>query len=314
MGKTKLGITRFFTGLFKNFHKLLFTNVLFAVPFLVFGLGFYFLNTLTGWNLSFIYFLPIIFVFPFFSGVTVITRKIAKEEADIPVFKLFVNSLKENFNKFLFHGIVLYLAIFFCYSSITLYWNLAMNSGFFFFIFGISVVIAIVLLFMFFNIPVMTVTFDLSLKNIYKNAFLMTFGELKNNFFAALGLFLLFIFCATVFFTATNAVMLIILTVLVVVFLVPSVASYIMNFYVYKGMESIMINKNAKSEQIQDKIRQEEVKRSNAEIAKEILDFSNVDLDENKDGEEYLYFNGKMIKRRVLIEMKKKQENENEQK
>ena len=312
MGKTKLGITRFFTGLFKNLHKLLFANLLFAVPFSVFTLGFYFLNTLTGWNLSFIYYLPVIFVFPFFSGITVITRKIVKEETDIPVFKIFINSFKENFSKFLVHGIVLYLAIFFCYTSITVYWKLALENGFFFFIFGICVVIAIILLFMFFNIPVMTVTFDLSLKNIYKNAFLMTFGELKNNFFSALGLFLLFIFCATVLFTATSATVLMILTVLLVVFIVPSVASYIMNFYVYKGMESIMINKNAKSEAIQDKIRQEQAKKNNAQIAKEILDFSNVDLDENKDGEEYLYFNGKMIKRRVLIEMKKKQENENE--
>ena len=139
----------------------------------------------------------------------------------------------------------------------------------------------------------------------------MTFGELKNNFFAALGLFLLFIFCTTIFFAATNAVALMLLTFLVVVFIVPSVVSYIMNFYVYKGMESIMINKNAKSQELQGKISQEKAKKNNAQIAKEILDFSNVDLDENKDGEEYLYFNGKMIKRRVLIEMKKKQENEN---
>lgn len=313
MEKTKLGIIRFFTGYFKNLGKLLFTNVLFSVPLLVFGFAFYFLNTLTGLNLSLIYFLPIIFVFPFFSGVTVITRDIVKGEEKIPVFKLFIRSFKENFFPFLIHGIVLYLAIFFSYSSIVLYWNLAMNqNGYFFTLFGITVVIAIVFLFMFFNIPTMTVSFELSLKDIYKNCFLMTFGELKNNFFSALGLFLLFIFCATVFFTATNGVVLIILTVLLVVFLVPSTASYIMNFYIYRGMESIIVNKTDKSYEIQQKIQREKMKKSNSQIANEILNFSNLDLDENKDGEEYLYFNGKMIKRRVLIEMKNKQESKNE--
>ena len=312
MEKTKLGIVRFFTGYFKNLHKLLLTNVLFAVPLLVFGTAFYFLNRATGLNLSLIYFLPIVFVFPFFAGVTVITRNIAKEEQNIPVLQMFIKGFKENFAKFLFHGVILYLALFFCYSSITFYWKLSMKNGMFFSLFGIVVIIAIVLLFMFFNIPVMTVTFDLSLKDIYKNSFLMTFGELKNNFFSALGLFLLFIFCATIFFTATNAVVLIILTILVVAFIVPATASYIMNFYVFKGMESIIVNKNEKAVEIQDKIKLEQAKKNNAEIAKEILDFSNVDLDERKDGEEYLYFNGKMIKRRVLIEMKKKQENGNE--
>lgn len=315
MEKTKLGITRFFTGYFQNFHKLLLANVLFAVPLLIFGGGFYLLNTVTNLNLSFVYMLPIIFVFPFFSGVTVITRNIVKGEENIPVFKLFIKTVKDNFKQFLVHGFFLYFAVFFCYSSVTIYWNLAKQNGIFFFLFGIVTIISVAMLFMFYYIPAMTVTFDLSLNDIYKNAFLMSFGELKNNFFSTLGLFLLFIFCATVFFTASNATALIILTIILIVFIIPSTASYIMNFYVYKGMESIITNKSEKSAEIQDKIQQEKIKnakKNNVEIAKEILDFSNVDLDEKKDGEEYLYFNGKMIKRRVLIDMKKKQEQENE--
>lgn len=309
--KTKLGIIRFFSGLFKNFGKLLLTNLLFALPLVLFTGAFYFVNVLTGANLWFIALLPIIFVFPFLSGVTLITRNIVRGDKVNPVIKNLINGFKNNFLMFLIHGIVLYCAIFFCYSSITLYWQLGVENGIFYIPFGIVVVISVLLLFMFYNIPVMTVTFDLSLKSVYKNSFLMSFGELKNNFFATLGLFLLFIFCATVFFTAPNATVLIIVSLVVSVLLVPSLASYIINFYVYKDMENLLVNKSEISDDLKSQIENQK-KGINASKTNEKPDFSTLDLDEKKDGEEYLFFNGKMIKRKVLIEMKKKQESTNE--
>lgn len=309
--KTKLGITRFFSGLFKNFGKILLTNLLFAVPLVIFSVLFYWINIFTGANLWFIALLPIIFVFPFFSGVTLITRNIVRGDEENPVFMNFVKGFKENFLLFLIHGIVLYCAIFFCYSSITLYWQLGVENGIFFIPFGIVVIIAVVILFMFYNIPVMTVTFDLSLKNIYKNSFLMSFGELKNNFFSTLGLFLLFIFCATIFLASPNAIVLVIVSLTIAVILVPSLASYIMNFYVYKDMENLLVNKSEMSDDLKRQIENQK-KGLEAKKANEKPDFSVLDLDEKKDGEEYLFFNGKMIKRKVLIEMKKKQENSNE--
>lgn len=312
MEKAKLGITRFFTGYFKNFHKILFTNILFAVPLGVFCLVFYLLNTLTGVNSSLISFLPLIFVFPFFSGVTLITRNIVREEKSIPVFKLFIKGFADNFKYFLVHGILLYCAVFLCYSSIGLYWSLGKTNGLFYVPFCVAAVITVFLLFVFYNIPVMTVTFDLSLKNIYKNCALMSFGELKNNFFATLGLFLLFIFSATVYIAAPNETVLIVIMLIVSVLIVPSTASYIMNFYVYRDIEAVILNGGEKSEELQQKINDARSKGSSSKEKKQRLDFSSLDLDESKDGDEYLYFNGKMIKRRVLIDMKNKQESADE--
>lgn len=308
MEKAKLGITRFFSGLLKNFHKLLLVNLLFAVPLVVFGLIFYYVNTLTGLNSSFIALLPIIFVFPFFSGVTIVTRNIVREDENIEVIKPFFKALKDNFLYFLVHGIILYLAIFFCYTSITLYWRLAHSNGIFYIPFGIAVIIAIAMLFIFYNIPVMTVTFDLSLKNIYKNCALLSFGEVKNNFFVTIGLLLLFIFCATVFFTAPNATALVIIMLILSVLIAPSVGSYIMNFYVYKDMESVIMNSDEKAERLRREIAAKQEKNA----PEEKPDYSTLDLDESKDPEEYLYFNGKMIRRKVLIQMKKEAENEQE--
>lgn len=309
MEKAKLGITRFFSGLLRNFHKLLLTNLLFAVPLAAFGSLFYFINTATGLNSSFITFLPIIFVFPFFAGVTIVTRNIVRGDEKVEVIKPFFKAVRDNLLYFIVHGIVLYLAIFFCYTSITLYWSLAHSNGIFYMAFGVAVIIAVAMLFIFYNVPVMTVTFDLSLKNIYKNSALLSFGEIKNNFFATLGLFLLFIFCATVFFTSPNATVLIIVTLIMSVLIAPSVASYIMNFYVYKDMESIIMDNDSKAAQLRKQIAEKEAERNKEE---EKPDFSALDLDESKDPEEYLYFNGKMIRRKVLIKMKKEAENEQE--
>lgn len=309
MENTKLGITRFFTGYIKNFHKLIFANLLFAVPLLLFGALFYYINKVTGINLSFITFAPVIFVFPFFSGITLITREIVRGKEKISAFKLFFKGIKENALRFLVHGIVFYLAIFFCYSSVTLYFSMARTNGFFYFPFGIAVIISIAMLFILYNIPVMTVTFDLSMKNIYKNSALMAFGEIKNNFFVTLGLFLMFIAGATFFLAAPDVTAKIIVTLAFSTLIVPSTASYIMNFFVYKDMEIVIAGGDNKSKEIKKKIAEKEQKAVKKE---ERLDFSALDLDEKKDGDEYLYFNGKMIRRRVLIEMKKQQESADE--
>lgn len=307
MEKAKLGITRFFTGYFKYFPKLILANLLFAVPLVGFCALFYFVNTASGLNNIFITLLPIIFVFPFFAGITVITRNIVREDKKIAAVSLFFKGLRDNLKYFIVHGIVLYLAIFFCYSSISLYWQLAGDNGVFYIAFGLVVVIAIFMLFVFYNLPAMTVTFELSLGDIYRNSALMSFGELKNNFFATLGLFLLFIFCATVFLAAPNATVLVWIMLIVSVLIVPSTASYIMNFYVYKDMEAVISNGQAKTDEIQQKIKSQKNKRDGIE-EKEKLDFSGLDLDETKDPDEYLYFNGKMIKRGVLIKMRDEQE------
>ena len=310
MEKAKLGITRFFSGFFRCFPKLLTANLLFAVPLAVFIAAVYFVNKLTGLNNIFINLLPIIFSFPFFAGVTAVTRNIAREETNFSAAGVFFKAVKDNLAVFIFHGIVLYLAVFFCYSSITLYWRMAHENGIFYLAFAIAIIIAVIALFIFYNLPVMTVTFDLGVKALYKNCALMALGELKNNLLATLGLFLLFIFCATAFFASPNAVVLLIISGVLGAFLVPATASYIMNFYVYKDMAAVISDNSQKSEEIRKKIEAENLKRSKGEAKPEKLDFSGLDLDERKDPEEYLFFNGKMWKRGTLIKMRDKHENE----
>ena len=101
-----VSLSKFFGNLFHNLPKLLLTNILFAVPFAVCFAIFWAINTFSGINSMFILFLTSIPVFPFFAGVVQVTSHMARGEENINVFSNFVNGVKENFLRFLIHGIV----------------------------------------------------------------------------------------------------------------------------------------------------------------------------------------------------------------
>ena len=111
----------------------------------------------------------------------------------------------------------------------------------------------------------MTVTFDLSLKNIYKNSALMSFGELKHNIIATFGLFVIVLFCATILIFVGNtdsSIALIITTAILMFVLVPALASYVINASVYPGMYNLMTEKRKKRSKKIDKKMDNRKKRS----------------------------------------------------
>ena len=101
--KNAVALTGFFSSLFHNLPKLLFTNLLFAVPFaVIFGI-FYLINILTGLNSMFIYFLSVIPLFPFYAGVTQVTSHMVRGEENVDVFSNFINGIIEYCLRFLVH-------------------------------------------------------------------------------------------------------------------------------------------------------------------------------------------------------------------
>lgn len=64
--KAKFALTDFFNNLFNNFGKIVFTNLLFAVPLAVLVTAFYFLDSALKLNGYFILMLSIIPLSPFF--------------------------------------------------------------------------------------------------------------------------------------------------------------------------------------------------------------------------------------------------------
>lgn len=306
--KSPVALTTFITSLFHNLPKLLLTNLLFAVPSAVFFGLFWFINTATGLNSNFILFLTVIPLFPFYAGVVQVTSHMVREDENVDVVHNFISGIKENFLRFLVHGAILYAAMFFSYYSITMYASFGKFNGMFYILLAISIIVSIFFLFSFYYIPPMTVTFDISMKNIYKNGALMTFGEFKHNIIATLGLFVLFLICATVLMCCYVPIAVIIATIILALFLVPSVMSFIINSSVYKPMYKTIVGGNEKSKEIDKKIenRKNGIFDDNEETSQKNIaeGFSNIEVDENADGDEYIYYNGKMIKRSVLLKIK----------
>ena len=297
-----------FSSLFHNLPRLLLTNVLFALPFaVIFGI-FFLINTLTGLNSMFIYFLTIIPLFPFYAGVTQVTSHMVRGEENVDVFSNFIGGIKENLLRFLIHGVVMYAAVFISYYSIVLYLGLGSKNGMFYVPLVICILIAIFFLFMFFYVPPMTVTFDIKMKDIYKNSALMTIGELKHNLFAVFGIFILFLVCATVLMCSFTPVLLIIFTIVLALFIVPSILSFIINSAVYKNMYSMIVDRDSKSKTIDKKMenRRKGQFRDDEEPVAE--DYSDLEIDESADGDEFIFYNGKMMKRSYLLKLKKEAE------
>lgn len=307
-----VSVTKFFSNLFHNIQKLLLTNLLFAIPLAVFFAIFWVVNTFAGINSNFILFLTVIPVFPFYAGVVQVTSHMARGENDVDVIHNFISGVKENFKRFIVHGVVFYIAMFFSYFSINMYIGFGKQDNIFYALLAISILITVFFLFMFFYIPSMTVTFDLSMKNIYKNSALMTFGEFKHNIIAVFGLLLLALVCATVLMCCYTPIALIIATIILVLFIVPSIMSFIINYAVYESMYNMIVKKEEKSQTIDKKIENrrkgqfiDEEETSNKEIDEELL---KLEIDESANGDEYIFFNGKMVKRSVLLRLKKEAE------
>ncbi len=308
-----VSLTNFFASLFQNFPKLLLTNLLFAVPFALFFAVFWLINSIFGLNSMFILFLTAIPLFPFYAGVTQVTAHMVRGEENVNVLDNFVLGVKNNIKRFFVHGIIFYIAIFFSYYSIVLYSQMGAKNGIFYAFLALCICISVFFLFMFFYVPPMTVTFDISMKYIYKNSALMTFGELKHNIFAIFGLFLLFLVCATVLLCCYVPVAVIIATISLALLLIPSVMSFIINSAVYKGMYSMIAEKDKKRAGIDKKMenrRKGQFFDDEDEPQPSIIDdFSDLEIDENGDADEYIFYNGKMIQRSVLIKLKKDAEN-----
>lgn len=309
--KNSIALSDFFTKFFHNIPKLLLTNLLFALPFAVFFGIFYLIQTYVFKSI-FVLFLAVIPIFPFYAGITQVTAHMAREEENVDVLHNFLSGIKDNFLRFIIHGVVVFAAIVFSYFSITLYITLASTSSrFFYFLLAISIIIALIFLFAFFYLPSMTVTFDLSMKNLYKNSMLMAFGEFKHNLIAVFGLFILALVCATAILCCGDGLALVIVTAILGLFIVPSIMSYIINCAVYKNMYAMITGSKNKTDEIDRKLenrRKGQLFDNEPEKSFVPEDFNDLEIDSSKDGDEYIFYNGKMVKRSVLIKQKQKSE------
>lgn len=310
--KDTLPIAAVFSNLFRNFPRLILTNLLFAVPLGAFFALFWWLTVLFAISSDYavlVQLLMVIPVFPFYAGVVKITAKMVLGEERVPVVRTFFGAVKENFLRFLVHGVIFYAAVVFSYVSVSLYIRLLSQSTLFVGPLIISVIVILFFTFMFFYIPAMTVTFDIPMKYIYKNSLLMSYGELKKNFIALLGLLLVFVVSTTFLIACYGSpVAVVIVTVILAAVLVPSIASFIIHSAVYERMYQMITDKSSRAEAIDAKIQETKtgVKPAAKDEMKEAL--KNFEIDESVPDDEYIYFNGRMMKKSVIVKLKQESE------
>lgn len=321
--RKKMSFEILISNLFSNFGRLLLVSLIFAVPFLS--------SVFISWVIynNILHILPLasafvfIISFPFYAGVVRISRDISQNIRPKRVLRTFFSAVKENGLMFLLLGILSYIAVLSCYYGIGIYSAMAANiSGIFYVLLFFVVLFCVFFLFFFFAAPLMTVSFELKAKDVFKNSALMTFGEFKKNFFATVGI--LFYLAISLFpmivipnFQSllgfdTTKIILVIYSIVAFGLLIPAQCSMIVCHYLYPNMKSVIsgnVDNIVLSEGTPD--IKEEKKTS---VTTEDITSSPVDLEEirNGDGDEYIFYHGKMIKRKILINLLEEKEKNNE--
>lgn len=298
---------RYFQLMGRKYSKLIQLNLLFLVPFLivVFLMGvIFFLSPfhyqlyipiqsnvlrLDVWAL-YVVPIPLILLSPFVAGLTYVTRNFAREEHAF-VFSDFKDAIKNNWKPFLLNGIFLYFAYMVLSFSMFYYYNQSVTNWIFILPFSLCLLLMVVLLFCQYYIPIMIVTFDLSLRKIYRNALIFSVAGLWRNFL----LTAIFVFMLFLFYQALASVLGLTILIFFLALFCFSFVSYTTSFIVYPLIEKLLIKPYYE--------QQEQAKSANAESEKKEEetdeDLHKGEMDED-DAPEYVYINGRLIKRSEL--------------
>ena len=311
--RKQMRIEKLLSVYFSNFLRIITLNIIFLIPSAVFVGIVYFLSQwlFHGQNI-FVMFLPVILIYPFYSGIVLVTRNIARGDKDIKTCSLYFKTLKENFLIFLLHGAVLYFVTVISYLGVTFYFGMGKTVSWIFYpMLFVLLIIILLALFTFFYVPLMSVTYDISTKNIYKNSFLMSFGEIKNNLLALLSLIIVLAVYGTVIILCYfNKVLFVISIAVVFGLFIPASASYVINFFVYDGMNDMISHKEEKRQILKEK--RENAGKTPKKKAPDFSgeDFSGIDISKLRDPDGYIYYNGKMVKQGYILEKLKEKETE----
>ena len=286
---------------FKNLHKIIFTNFLFTFPTLLIGLGLYFVTRPLGVILNLVIpMLTVIICYPLWAGVVMVTRNLGRGE-NVKVLDTFLGSVTSNYRQFLIHSIYLYFILTIGVLSFSFYSKMAVDfGGTMVLLFVAMLLISLWIVFVMFYVPLMTVTFDLSTKDIFKNGGLMALGEFKANFVSLFSILILTAICATpLIFSGGNTVILMVITFIMVGLIYPASVSLISSFFV---QENMMLLLTGRGNEVHDtKSTEERIKKLRNETEE---DFSDIDVDKlKKSSDEYFFYKGKMVKREILLEL-----------
>lgn len=306
---------RFFEILFRKFSKLVQLNLIFVLPTIVavvlmvclYFSPVHFVLQLPSvqldiWSL-YVMPLPLILLSPFTAGLTIVTRNFSREEHAF-VWSDFWEAVKNNWKYFLLNGVIVYAVYVVISFSLIYYYNSAIQNSLLYVPFGLCIVFSVVFLFAQYYLPVMFVTFDLKFGQIYRNAFIFVFVGFGRNFLITLILAALVI--AILLIPIMPLTVMIFL--LLVVCLLFSFISYLINFTIYPIIDQYLIqpyNRKLEEEKY-GKPEEESVEKDPVEEKFPAL-FQNDPEEDDGEDDKYVYINGKLVKKSELKPQEKDQ-------
>ncbi len=290
----KYTLSAFFSSYFGNFGKLLITNLMFCVPLGIFITILTVLTVTMGQINWFIALLLIPFMSPFFAGLTNVCRKLAANRSFSPV-KDFFGGIKSNWLFFLINSMLLYALS----SGMMIMLVLNRETGGSGPIFAYLIIISLTsLLFILMELSaiVMAVSVEIGFADIIKNSLLLVVkgfaGHLKTLFALLFVSFLLYSVAALINQLIPILIVLGVLTLLTL----PALLMYIIVFNSYQTVEKHIISPYAKDREKYERLKEEKEKEE--KITPEELESL-----AKGDPEEYVFLNGKTVKRKTIIKM-----------
>ncbi|MFI3326049.1 MAG: hypothetical protein R3Y35_07725 [Clostridia bacterium] len=299
-------ISKYLVVYHRRFSKFIQLNLTFMIPVLLaivastalffapvsryvlsvtFGNYVYELNT---WNI-YVMTLPFFLLSPFWGGVMVVARRLAKEEYCF-IWSEYWKGVKENWKQFFVNGIVLYI-IYVLASFSLIYYNTMVYENLLFFVpMGLIICMILSALFTQYYVGVLIVSMELKLKQIYKNAFIFSVLGWKKNLICSVALL---IPCAIIAFCLLFNIISMLIAGILLIFVFFSFQAYSNCYICYPVFVKYVVNPpEDTSNVLADSIMKDETfEESIANIAKK--------AEEQKaenEAPKYVYVNGKLIR------------------
>lgn len=262
-----------FVRFFTKIHKLLFASLLFTISLAVFTGVFALIGWLSGFNNVVLWMLALIPAYPFYAGLVLVIRKYAVEKVDCNITEVFLKTLRTDWKKSLLNGIAFYIVLICSIFAVMYYGTMMINNVNYASIFTIYLIFSLALLGAMFYVSVITVTYDLKIRDIYKNSFIMLVAKILRSICALIltaGVSFLFYL-----FLDFSGGIYSVFTFVITALLYPLVITYIYVSVISKGIQEGLGSFVAEPEK------------------NEVIVSGELEYDESSD---YIFVNGKMVR------------------
>lgn len=297
----KYNLADFFTNYFAHFGQLWLVNLLFCIPLAVYIGAVVLLTNVFGELNWFLLFLIVPLMSPFFAGLTNVCRKLTANQGLSPVRDYF-SGIRRNWLFFLVNSLFIYALIAGMFVIIALNRETGGNGAVFAYMI-IMLITSLAFILMDFSAVVMAVSVDIGYADVIKNSLTLIVKGFVNHLKTLFALlFISFLLYTTVMLIQQFVVSMVVIGVLTLLFL-PTLLMYTITYNAYQTIEKYIILPYS-TEQQRVKRLQEEQKKDEQLTLEDLTPLA------DGDPEEYVFLNGKTVKRKTvlkMIEVKKQQ-------